>query len=133
DDEMKVFGEMAGAKERFLLPGGTPIEKGTLAAQRITIDGLRGGKPIIRYRINWYTTLEIDQPWQLRENGWRLVVEGSTPIDINVTFPVTQEERPTAMAGITAYPVINAVPYVVAAEPGIRMTYELPVIVARLG
>ena len=132
-DDMKVFGEMAGAKERFLLPGGTPIEKGTLAAQRITIDGIRNGKPVIRYRINWYTTLDIDQPWKLRENGWRLVVEGSTPVEINVTFPVTPENQSTAMAGITAYPVISAVPYVVAAASGIRRTDELPIVVPRLG
>ena len=53
-DGFEVFGEMAGAKARFLLPGGTPIEEGALAAQRVTIAGMLYGKPIIRFRVNWY-------------------------------------------------------------------------------
>jgi len=133
-DDMQVFGEMAGAKDRFLLPGGTPIEKGTLAAQRVTVAALKDGKPIIRFRVNWYTTKAIDQDWDLRPNGWRLVVEGETPIDINITFPlaVTDPQFSPAMAGITAYRVVNAAPYVVEAEPGIRTTAELPTIVPRM-
>jgi len=128
-DDIKVFGEMAGAKERFLLPGGTPIEKGTLAAQRITIAGSRAGKNIILYRVNWYTTKSVDQDWDLRQNGWRLVIEGPTPIEINVTFPVSAEKLSPAMAGITAYRVVNAVPYIVEAPAGIRTSAELPAIV----
>lgn len=133
-DDMQVFGEMAGAKERFLLPGGTPIEKGTLAAQRVTVAGLRGGKPIIRFRVNWYTTKDIDQDWDLRPNGWRMLVEGDTPVDINITFPlaVSDPQFSPAMAGITAYRVVNAAPYIVEAEPGIRTTAELPTIVPRM-
>src|SRR5206468_3391211 len=124
----------AGAKQRFLLPGGTPIEQGTLAAQRITIAGMRAGKPIIRFRVNWYTTLDIDQDWRLRENGWRLVVEGDTPVEIDVRFPmaVTDPQFSPAMAGITAYSVVNTVPFIVEAEPGVRTTAELPAIVPRL-
>jgi 2,4-diaminopentanoate dehydrogenase len=131
-DDTEVFGEMAGAKERFLLPGGTPIEQGALAAQRVTIAGLHDGKRRILFRVNWYCTKEIDQDWDLRPNGWRLVTEGDTPIDINVTFPVHGEKLSPAMAGITAYRVVNAVPFVVEAAPGIRTTAELPTIVPRL-
>ena len=131
-DDVRVFGEMAGAKERFLLPGGTPIEQGALAAQRVTIAGMRGGRQIILFRVNWYCTKDVDQDWDLRPNGWRLVIEGDTPIDINVTFPVSGEKLPPAMAGITAYRVVNAVPYVVEATAGIRTTAELPVIVPRM-
>lgn len=133
-DSIEVFGEMAGAKQRFLLPGGTPIEQGTLAAQRVTIAGMHRGKAIIRFRVNWYTTLDIDQDWKLRENGWRLVVESDTPLEINVSFPlsVTDPGFSPAMAGITAYSVVNTVPFIVEAEPGIRTTAELPAIVPRL-
>jgi 2,4-diaminopentanoate dehydrogenase len=128
-DDIKVFGEMAGAKERFLLPEGTAIEQGTLAAQRITVAGSRAGKNIILYRVNWYATQNVDQDWDLRQNGWRLVIEGFTPIEINVTFPVTGEKLSPAMAGITAYRVLNAIPYIVEAPAGIRTSAELPAIV----
>ena len=132
-DRIDVSGETANAKERFLLPGGTPIEKGTVAAQRITVSGVHNGKPIIRYRINWYCTTSIDQDWDLRRSGWRVLIEGETPIDVNITFPVAGDKVSPAMAGITAYRVINAVPYVCAAAPGIRTTAELPILVPRMG
>jgi len=132
-DSIDVSGETAQAKQRFLLPGGTPIEKGTVAAQRISISGIRNGKPIIRYRLNWYCTTDVDPAWDLRRSGWRVLVEGETPIDVNVTFPVAGDKVSPAMAGITAYRVINAIPYVCAAAPGIRTTADLPNIVPRMG
>jgi hypothetical protein len=132
-DDIEVSGETANANERFLLPGGTPIEKGTIGAQRITVSGIRNGKPIIRYRMNWYATTHVDRDWDLRRSGWRLLIEGETPVDVSVAFPVAGDEVSPAMAGITAYRVINAVPYVVAAAPGIRTTAELPMIVPKMG
>jgi len=132
-DDVSVAGETANAKKRFLLPGGTPIEKGTVAAQRVTVSGMRAGKPIIRYRVNWYCTTEIDQEWELRGNGWRALIEGETPIDVSVSFPVPKERMSPAMAALTAYRVINSVPYVCAAAPGIRTTADLPNIVPRMG
>ena len=132
-DGIEVNGESAQTLERVVLPGGTPLEPGTVGAQRFVVAGMRGGRPVIRYRINWYAARKIDQDWKLRENGWRLTIEGTTPIEINVTFPVSGAALSPAMAGITAYRVINAVPYVCAAEPGIRSTHELPNIVPYLG
>jgi len=132
-DDVSVAGETANARKRFVLPGGTPIEEGTVAAQRVTVSGMRAGKPIIRYRVNWYCTTEIDQDWELRGNGWRALIEGETPIDVSVSFPVPKERMSPAMAALTAYRVINSVPYVCAAAPGIRTTADLPNIVPRMG
>jgi 4-hydroxy-tetrahydrodipicolinate reductase len=128
-DGFDIRGETANAKERFLLPGGTPIEKGAVAAQRITVSGMRKGKPIIHYRINWYCSKHIDQPWDLRGSGWRMLIEGETPIDVSISFPVSGDRLSPAMAAITAYRVINAVPYVCAAAAGIRTTTDLPTVV----
>jgi 4-hydroxy-tetrahydrodipicolinate reductase len=131
-DRIDLSGETAHARERFLLPGGTPIEKGTVAAQRITIAGIRNGKPIIVYRLNWYCSTAVDQNWELRRSGWRVLIDGDTPLDVNVTFPLSPEKVSPAMAAITAYRVINAVPYVCAAVPGIRTTADLPMLVPKL-
>jgi len=131
-DGIETMGETANAKERFVLPGGTAIEKGTIAAQRINVLGMRKGKPIIRYRINWYCSKNVDQDWNLRHNGWRLLIEGETPVEINVSFPVAADKASAAMAALTAYAVINAVPHVCAAAPGIRTTAELPMLVPRM-
>lgn len=129
-DRIDVFGETAQARKRFLLPGGTPIEQGRVAAQRITVAGMRDGKPFYRFRINWYCTFDIDADWELRENGWRVQIEGDTPMDVHITFPDKPSDPnfKTAMAGLTAHRVLNAAPFVVEAAPGIRTTAELPTI-----
>ncbi|HTV96375.1 MAG TPA: hypothetical protein VME42_10225 [Steroidobacteraceae bacterium] len=132
-DGFDLLGETASARERFLLPGGTPIEKGMVAAQRISVSGMRNGKPIIRYRLNWYCTSDVDADWELRRSGWRLLIEGETPIDVSISFPVAAQGVSAAMAALTAYRVINAVPYVCAAAPGIRTTADLPNIAPRMG
>jgi 2,4-diaminopentanoate dehydrogenase len=132
-DGFEVSGETANARERLLLPGGTPIEKGTIAAQRITVSGMLNGKPIIRYRLNWYCHTQVDKDWDLRRSGWRVLIEGETPIDVNVTFPIAADKVSAAMAAITAYRVINSVPFVCAAEPGICTTSDLPNIAPSMG
>jgi len=131
-DDFDVSGETANARERFVLPGGTPIEKGTVAAQRITVSGMLNGKAIIRYRLNWYCSTNVDEDWDLRRSGWRVLIDGETPIDVNVTFPAAKDGVPQAMSAITAYRVINAVPFVCAAEPGIRTSAHLPNIAPRM-
>lgn len=131
-DDYEVFGETAKARSSFQLPGGTRIEAGTVGAQRITTAGIVDGKAVILFRVNWYATTDIDQDWQLRENGWRARIDGDTPINIDITFPVTPEQMSPAMAGLTAYRVVNAVPFVVAADPGICTTVDLPMIAPRI-
>ena len=132
-DETVVEGEMANARQRFLLPGGTPIEAGTVAAQRITVTAMRDGKPFLRFRLNWHTTLDIDADWDMSLTGWRVLLEGETPIEADIRFPVSPERWSPAMAEITANRVINAAPFVCEARAGICTTIDLPTIVPDMG
>ena len=106
------------------------IADGTIAAQRITISGMRGGKPALRFRANWYCSADIDEDWGLRESGWRVRVEGDTPLDVSITFPVAPENYAAFTPGLTAHRAVNAVPVVCEAPPGIRTTVDLPHIIA---
>ncbi len=132
-DHFEVYGETAPGRERVVLADGTAIEQGTVAAIRITVAGMRDGKPLLRFRANWYCTTDIDADWRLEENGWRVLVEGDAPMDIRISFPRTEEPVADQMAGYTAFRAVNAVPYVCEAAPGIRTILDLPQIVARLG
>lgn len=130
-DKFEAVGEMSAARNTVKIAAGT-IEKGTVGAQRITITGLRAGKPVMCFRANWYCTRDIEhQDWNLRESGWRVRIEGDTPLDVNITFPVTPEEYPRFTPGLTAHRAVNAVPAVCEAAPGIRTTVDLPNIVAQ--
>jgi len=131
-DRVETTGENAVAANRIPLAQGAFIEKGTVAAQRITVAGMRNDKPLLRFRANWYCATDIEPAWQLGETGWRMVVEGDTPLDVHINFPRTTDPVAVQMAGLTAHGAVNAVPYVCAAAPGILTINDLPRVVAKL-
>lgn len=131
-DEWDATGESSVAANDVEIAAGK-IEAGTIAAQRITISGMRGGKPVLRFRANWYCSTDIeDTDWELRESGWRVRVEGDTPLDVNITFPVAPEDYAAFTPGLTGHRAVNAVAAVCGAAPGIRTTVDLPQISAML-
>jgi 4-hydroxy-tetrahydrodipicolinate reductase len=130
---VKTTGEAALARSRVPLANGAAIEKGTIAAQRITVAGMRDGRALLRFRANWYCSTDIDPAWELHESGWRVLVEGDTPLDVRMQFPGSSEDVATQMAGYTAHRAVNAISYVCAAAPGIQSSTDLPQIIAKLG
>jgi len=130
-DEWDAFGELSAASKRVEIAAGV-IDVGTVAAQRITIRGMKDGKPRLQFRANWYCAVDIeDADWNLRESGWRVRVEGDTPLDVHITFPVAPENYAAFTPGLTAHRAVNAVAAVCAAAPGIRTTIDLPQVVAK--
>jgi 4-hydroxy-tetrahydrodipicolinate reductase len=130
-DEVTVAGEVAVAPRRLEIAAGE-IEPGTVAGQRITITGHRGGRELLRFRANWFCTTELDAGWELADTGWRVVVEGDVPMDLHLRFDVPLERMAEASPGFTAHRAVNCVSAVVAAAPGIRTSVELPPVVPLL-
>ncbi len=131
-DRFESTGEFATANAPVTLPGGAVIEQGMMAAQRITVAAMQGGSRILQFRANWYCSRDIDQDWELGENGWRVVVEGDTPMDVKISFPRSSDSYADQMSGLTAHPAVNAIPRVCDAAPGLVTNVDLPPIVARL-
>jgi len=131
-DSVETSGETANAAHRVEIAEGAFIEKGTVAAQRITVAGMRNGKPLLRFRANWFCAMELDSDWDLGETGWHVAVEGDTPFDITIKLPYVSEDIAEQMGGYTAHRAVNAVPFVCAARPGIVTITDLPQITARL-
>ena len=133
-DEIDAFGENAVTTRDVTIAAGI-VPKGTVGAMRITVTGKHKGQPVARFRANWFVTPDVEtpgngsDPWEFRESGWRLLVEGDTPLNVDITYPVTPEEYPLFTPGLTAHRAVNAVPMVCAAEPGIRTTVDLPQVI----
>ena len=125
-EELEPFGEVAVTTRDVEIAAGT-VPAGTVGAQRLGVSCRRGGKELMAFRANWYCTTELDPAWDLRETGWRVQVDGDSPLDVEIRFPVDLDK----MSGDTANRAVNAVPVVCAAPPGIRTTFDLPQIVAR--
>jgi len=131
-DEVVASGEVAVARKTVEIAAGR-IEAGTIGAQRMNVTGMRRGGPLLTFSANWYLTTDVEPEWDLRETGWHLTVEGDVPLDIDIRFPVPPDKWAATSPGVTAHRPVNAIPYVCAAEPGIRTITDLPQIVARLG
>jgi 4-hydroxy-tetrahydrodipicolinate reductase len=131
-EEIVTSRQFAVARKREAIAAGT-IEPGTIAALRMEIEGRRNGKPVIRRRSIWYVTRDIEPAWELRETGLHYRVEGDLPLDVMFTIPVSPEVYPSVSPGLTAHPVLNAIPYICEAPPGILQTPELPLVVGMLG
>ena len=132
-DDVEASGEFAVASRTVEIAAGT-IEAGTVAAQRLTVAGLRDGKPLLRFRAHWYCTTELEPAWDgLLETGWRVTVEGDAPLDVDLRFRVPIERMAEFSPGFTAHRAVNAVPVLCAAPAGIRTTTDLPQIFPTLG
>lgn len=133
-EEFRPSGEVALANSPIPLADGSVIERGEVAGLRITVAGLRDGKPALQFRANWYCSKDLDQAWELLDNGWRVTIEGDAPMRIDISYPKSStESHGDQMAGLTAHPAVNAIPYVCAAAPGILNNLELPIILPWLG
>jgi 4-hydroxy-tetrahydrodipicolinate reductase len=131
-DSFETKGELALARNDTQIAAGL-IKAGTVAGQRLTVTGMHAGKPLMQFRANWFVTEDIDQDWELAPTGWRVRVQGDTPMDVSIVFPIKPEDMAATTPGYTAHRAVNAVPAVCEAAPGIRTTPELPQIIAQLG
>ncbi len=131
-DAVEATGEVAVAARTIDIAAGT-LPAGGVAAQRMTVRGMRGGQALLVFQATWYCTTDLDPQWAVRSTGWHIDVEGDAPLDVDLRFPVPLERMAATTPGYTAHRAVNAVPYVCAAAPGIRTSVELPQIIARLG
>jgi 4-hydroxy-tetrahydrodipicolinate reductase len=131
-DSVEVMGEVATAPRPVHIAAGT-LEAGTVAAQRMTVSGMRDGRAVLRFRANWYCTTDLDSAWDLGATGWHIDVRGDAPLDVDLRFPVPLERMAETSPGYTANRAVNLVPLVCAAAPGIVTSVDLPQVIASLG
>jgi 4-hydroxy-tetrahydrodipicolinate reductase len=130
-DSVESTGEVAVATRDLEIAAGR-IPAGTVAAQRMTVAGMRHGEVLMSFSANWYCSTDIDADWDLREGGWRVTIAGDCPLDIDIRLAIPLERMAETTPGYTANRAVNAVPVVCDARPGIRTTVELPQVIANL-
>ena len=135
DDEKRSRHEVAVATTALDTPVGA-IEAGACAAQRFTWEGLVSGEPVITVRVNWLMgETDLDPPWTFGAEGQRFEVALDAHPPVEVKFhglhPPVVGEHPEIGLVAPAMHCVNAIPYVVAAEPGIKTYLDLPLIAGR--
>ncbi|WP_280309687.1 dihydrodipicolinate reductase [Nocardia abscessus] len=130
-DAFDVRGEVALAENDMPLEF-TTLAAGTVAAQRITVSGRGAGRVLLRLRSTWYCTPALRPAWPIRATGWHVAIDGETPIEMDLRYPVDPSGMSAISPRYAANRAVNAVAYLCAAPPGIRTTLDLPPLTANL-
>ncbi|MFI0348959.1 dihydrodipicolinate reductase [Actinomadura sp. 9N407] len=131
-DEIGEWHHRFPAPETFEVASGT-IEKGTTAALRFEVRGMRGGKPIIV--LEHVTRLRGDLapawPQPVGAGCYRIEVRGEPDYTLDLQLLGSDGDHNTAGLKATAMRLVNAIPAVVAAPPGLLTALDLPLTPAR--
>ncbi len=124
-DSIEEWHEVRYAEEAFEIASG-PIPVGGISAMRFEIRGMLNGEA--RIIVEHVTRLRDEDvfDWPTGQ-GYRIHVEGEPCIDIELMVSSHHGDHNHAGCLATAMAVLNAVPYVVAAEPGVLSFIDLPV------
>ena len=127
-DDVRETTEHFVARERFEVPMAT-IEAGTVSAIRFEVAGMVAGKPIVV--AEHVTRMRRDQApdWPQPPEGLgsvhRVAIEGSPPLTLELNLAHGSHGRGGVLA--TAMRVVNAIPAVCAAQPGMVTSLDLPI------
>jgi len=135
-DEIREEHERLPAPETFETAMGK-IEKGTCAGVRFEVQGIVAGKPaLIATHVNRLRD-DIGPHWDrlsgAKRSGYKIEVKGS-PSFVCEIEPVGEDgDHNTAGITGTAMRVVNAIPTVCDAAPGVVSILDLPIFTARAG
>jgi hypothetical protein len=127
-DEVRETVERFVARESFAVPMAT-IALGTVSAVRFEVIGLAGGRPVISAEHVTRTRADQAPDWPQPPAGLasvhRVVIEGSPPLTLDLLL----KAGPTGRGGLlaTAMRVVNAIPAVCDAPPGLVTALDLPI------
>jgi hypothetical protein len=124
-DEIVERHEVITADEDFEIASG-PIAAGTVSGMRFEIVGLVDGEE--RVIVEHVTRLrDEDAPDWPRGEGYRIRVDGEPHVDMELKLSSDLGDHNHAGCLATAMHVVNAIPAVVAASPGVKTVLDLPV------
>jgi hypothetical protein len=122
-----VFEAEFGAANRTTDFGFMTIREGHIAGFKGVLSGMSAGRPVIQCNFVWKVGHDMSPDWPV-ENGYVLEIHGepSVRVTLEPVGPHFDGALTTAMA------VVNAIPRVVNAAPGILNCGELPLVTGAL-
>ena len=127
-DEIVEIHERKPAPEKIDLGFGV-IEEGTTAALRFEVQGVINGEPriIVEHVTRLDDALCPDWPQPVGAGGYRVVVTGTPSYQCDVQMTAKPGQGDPGVIG-TAGRLVNSIPAVCAAAPGILSALDLPLV-----
>jgi 4-hydroxy-tetrahydrodipicolinate reductase len=131
-DEVQESYVRLPAPETFEVASGT-IEKGTAAALRFEVRGMVGDRAavVLEHVTRLRDDLGPDWPQPAGHGCYRVQITGEPNYTLDLQLLGTDGDHNTAGLKATAMRLVNAVPAVVQAQPGLLSSLDLPLITGR--
>jgi hypothetical protein len=132
-EEVREVFERATLDRDIVLPYGT-VKAGTQAGLRFEVQGIVGGEPRIIAEHVTRLDDEVAPEWPTQEGTqgfYRVMVDGSPSLDCRLEIESEDGDHNTGGLVVTAMKVLNAIPAVVEAPPGVLSAIDLPIIGGR--
>jgi 2,4-diaminopentanoate dehydrogenase len=130
-DEIVCDAEYAQTTEDVVMDSWT-IEAGHVAGVSASWKGKVGDRTIVELNVRWKKGATLDPPWTIDE-GHVIQIDGRPTVKCKIEYLPPPDFQATSFADFmvlgmitTAMPAVNAIPYVVAAPPGIVTYTDIP-------
>lgn len=135
-DEIVCEAEYAQTTEDLVMDSWT-IPAGHVAGVAASWQGRIGDRVVIELTVRWKKGTTLDPDWQIQE-GHVIQIDGRPSVKTTLEYLPPPDFEATTFADfmvlgmiMTAMPAINAIPYVVEAEPGIVTYNDLPLVLPK--
>ena len=131
-DELREVHERLPAPNKIDLGFGV-VEEGTTAAMRFEVQGMVDGEPriVLEHVTRLDDALAPDWPQPAGHSGYRVVVTGNPSYTLDLQMMGDDGDHNTAGLVGTAGRIVNAIPYVCSAEPGLLSALDLPLVTGK--
>jgi 2,4-diaminopentanoate dehydrogenase len=131
-DSIEEWYERVPAPDDFEVDAG-PVPAGTVAGLHFEVRGLRRGRPVVvlEHVTRLRDDLGPEWPQPAGQGCYRVVVRGEPNYTLDLQLLGTDGDHNTAGLKATAMRLVNAVPAVVAAPPGLLTALDLPLVTGR--
>jgi hypothetical protein len=130
-DEIVCEAEYAQTTEDVVMDSWT-ISAGCVAGVAASWKGKVGDRTVVELNVRWKKGQTLEPSWQIEE-GHVITVAGRPTVRVRLEYLPPPDFEATTLADfmvlgmiMTAMPAVNAIPYVVAAPPGIVTYTDLP-------
>jgi hypothetical protein len=131
-DGIEEWSERVAAPEDFTVDAG-PVAKGTAAGLHFEVRGMVGGRPVVvlEHVTRLRDDLAPNWPQPAGQGCYRVEIRGEPNYTCDLQLVGSDGDHNTAGLKATAMRLVNAVPAVVAAPPGLLSALDLPLVTGR--
>ena len=131
-EEIRETSERRPAEKTIDIAAGR-VEVGTTAALRFEVQGIVNGRPaiVVEHVTRLHDDLAPDWPQPAGHGSYRILIEGSPSLKCELELSDSAGDHNAAGLTVTAMRLLNAIPAVCDARPGLLSTLDLPLVSGR--